>query len=143
MPVHVQHIPDEGRGSPVVGAFGIERDDGLESAVYLSVGLDARAKPGDEVDDPNDLRGWWGATYGLPVGSRLWLLRRKKRTQATLDLAADYTKEALKWMVEDGIVSAVNASAEFDDSRPTQINVTTELVRLDGSRWERYWQNVA
>ena len=49
----------------------------------------------------------------MDIGSRLWLLSRAKQTPAVLALAKDYAGQAVKWLVDDGVCSAIDVSATF------------------------------
>ncbi|EQB31960.1 phage GP46 family protein [Sphingobium ummariense] len=87
-------------------------DDGLRTAVIMSLFTDARAREDDPLADPTaDRRGWWGdcanADRNDRIGSRLWLLAREKVVPATATRATDYCREALAWMVEDGLAASV------------------------------------
>jgi phage gp46-like protein len=79
-------------------------DSGLESSVWISLFTDRRDA---------DARGWWAdaLTTGEPTGSRLWLLARSKDTPDVLRLAETYAREALAWMVLDGVAAEVRANA--------------------------------
>jgi phage gp46-like protein len=89
-------------------------DRGLETAVLLSLFTDRRAQPDDQPPsgDPNDRRGWWAdelaAVEGDRIGSRLWLLDRSVNSNETARRAEEYVREALAWMIEDRVVSAVD-----------------------------------
>lgn len=100
-------------GSPAVS-------DDLETAIILSLGSDARALPDDPLpDDSGDKRGWCGDVTppdGLSsdsYGSRLWLLSREKQLASTLVRAEQYARDALEWMIGDGIADRVEVSASF------------------------------
>ena len=93
----------------------LEREDGLRTAVILSLFSDARALSGDIPED-EDPRGVWTdalGTDGDRYGSRLWLLQRSKQTSDVPVLAVEYAREALEWMVEDGVADRVEVSAEW------------------------------
>lgn len=96
---------------------GLELDDGLETAVIISLFTDRRANEDDELPSGDDKRGWWGDSYanvdGDLIGSRLWLLAREKQMASVVDRAKTYAEEALRWMVEDGIAEKVFVSAEI------------------------------
>lgn len=91
-------------------------DDGLYTAVAISLFTDRLANPDDALPAANgDRRGWWGDAY-LPllaagqvdhVGSRLWLLARAKQIPETAQLARAYVQEALAWLVDDGVAASV------------------------------------
>jgi phage gp46-like protein len=90
-------------------ARDVATDDGLDTAVYVSLFTDARADPA-LASDPTDLRGWWGDEFG-PIGSRLWQLTRGKATDEALSFAETATRDALQWLVDTGIAAEVEASA--------------------------------
>lgn len=114
----------------------LAQDDGLRTAVLLSLFLDRVASDDDAVDD-DDRRGSWMDQYldnpNDHLGSRLWLLRRAKETADTLQRARTYTEEALRWMVEDGIARKVETEAEWVRAGVLGLGVTITLA--DGSRW--------
>lgn len=63
-----------------------------------------------EDDDPYDEQrfGWWGDSYppvsNHKIGSRLWLLTRRKLTDETIRDARCYIEEALQWLKDDFVV---------------------------------------
>jgi phage gp46-like protein len=103
----------------------IARDDGLATAVLLSLFLDARAAPDDGA---TDRRGWLGDALspvpGDRIGSRLWLLAREKQTDETLRRAEDYAAEALAWLVEDRLAESVEVAAVWASAGAMRLAVT-------------------
>ncbi len=92
---------------------GLATDDGLRTAIIISLFTDARARDDDTLPEPGaDRRGWWGDCFNDDpndrIGSRLWLLEREKLTEATRLKARDICREALAWLVDDGVASAVD-----------------------------------
>lgn len=129
---------DYGGGDLQLIGRDIARDDGLESAVLISLFTDRRAsldqlRPGDDV---NDLRGWWGdyspAVEGDQTGSHLWLLSREKQTRETLARGRQYAEQALEWMVDDKVARQVTVTTEYVSSGVMVISV--DIYRPDGSR---------
>lgn len=94
-------------------------DDGLKTAVLVSLFTDRRADADDELPDPRsgDRRGCWQDQYlantGDSLGSRLWLLKRAKQTNETIERAKEYMREAMAWMLEDDVVTAIDVAAEW------------------------------
>lgn len=84
-----------------------------QRAVVISLLTWRRAEPSDPVDDA-ELQGWWGDSYPAEpndrIGSRLWLLRRRSITPQTLRDAQRYCEEALQWLIDDGLVTAVQVT---------------------------------
>ena len=94
-------------------------DDGLETAIILSLFTDRRALEDDPLPDgSDDRRGWWADAYvGQDhIGSRLWLLEREKDTREVVNRARDYAEEALQWLVEDGIALGIEVMAGWVES---------------------------
>lgn len=89
-------------------------DSGLRSAVIVSLFTDRRANADDELPSGDgDRRGCWMDMFDDHVkGSRLWLLSREKELPDVLVRAKTYAEEALQWLIDDGIVSAVSVTAE-------------------------------
>lgn len=109
---------DEFAADLTVDGGDLVGDEGLETAVLMSLFLDREAAPGDVLPEgETDRRGWWGDSFpvvdGDRIGSRLWLLARSKATPVVLSRAEEYAREALAWLLEDRVASRVDVSAEF------------------------------
>ncbi|MGH8426389.1 MAG: phage GP46 family protein [Gammaproteobacteria bacterium] len=95
----------------------LAHDDGLETAVILSLFCDARADADDSLDAGADPRGYWGDSFaaiaGDVTGSKLWLIVRQKQLADVANRAQEYAAAALAWLVEDGIAATVNVIAEW------------------------------
>ena len=87
----------------------------LVRAVIVSLFTWRRANADDELPG-NELMGWWADTYAdVPddrIGSRLWLLSRSVLSAKTVVDAKDYATEALQWLLDDGVASAVQATGQ-------------------------------
>jgi phage gp46-like protein len=114
-------VMTENGGELVLAGLDLARDDGLETAVIISLFTDRRAV-GEQIpaelpqDDP---RGYWGdvsnATPSDQTGSLLWLLAREKQLPPVLSRAQQYCREALAWMIEDLVATRIEVTAEFID----------------------------
>lgn len=95
-------------------------EDGIRTAVIISLFTDRRANDEELPENEKSKRGWWGDLFpdveGDQIGSKLWLLSREKRTNETLNRAIDYAEEALGWMTDDGLADSVSVGADFDAS---------------------------
>jgi phage gp46-like protein len=115
-------------------------DDGLRTAVIISLFTDKRAALDDVLPQPSsDRRGWWGdmlSAQGWEIGSRLWLLAREKQLPAVLVRAEAYAREALQWMVDDGVAVAISVSARFPRNGWLQLEIGID--RPSGPDRERY-----
>lgn len=127
----------------------VVHDDGLETSVILSLFTDRRAADDDVLPGgDDDRRGWWADAYagvvGDRIGSRLWLLAREKQTPDVLLRAEGYAREALQWMIDDGVARSVTVSAEI--VRDGVLGLAIEIARANGStaqyRFERFWRGV-
>ncbi|MEX2450377.1 MAG: phage GP46 family protein [Rhodospirillales bacterium] len=102
----------------------LDDDDGLKTALVISIFTDRRALPDDELPDPNgSRRGWVGDAFppvidGVPqtgdrIGSRLWLLHREKQLLSVVARAREYLEEATDWLIEDGICNVIEIEVEI------------------------------
>jgi phage gp46-like protein len=104
------------------GAFDLLTDDGLQTAVIISLMTD-RLAADDETppDGSSDRRGWWGdlpIDGSLPtdidlIGSKLWLRTREKADAASALLIQNDCQDALAWMIADGIAQDVSVTATW------------------------------
>ncbi|SOD42338.1 phage GP46 family protein [Nitrosovibrio sp. Nv4] len=128
-------------------ALGLTSDDGLETAVILSLFTDRQAEPADIIPDgTTDQRGWWADAFAdVPadkIGSRLWLLHREKQLQSVVNRAREYAQESLDWLVDDGVAKAVTVTAEV--VRTGVLGLSIEIVRPDSTvakfRFDNFWK---
>lgn len=133
-------------GDVEVVAGTLAHDETLRTAILISLFTDRRAEPDDELPDgaAGDRRGWLGdalsTVEGDRIGSRLWLLKRRKQTEETRRLAEDYCREALAWLVEDEIATAIAVEAAWIRSGVLACRVAVSVP--DGST-QTFSYNVA
>lgn len=116
----------------------LARDEGLETAVTISLFTDQRAESGELPFPYTDKRGWWADPLSEvdkdQIGSKLWLVERGKRTNVDLTRIVAYAKEALDWMVEDGVASDIEVSGAFESNQ----TVLRIQISKPGNLEERY-----
>lgn len=134
--------PDEG---------DLTTDDGLETAVIISLFTDRRAGDEDELlsSDDDDKRGWWGDqaspdVEGDEIGSKLWLLGRSKTTDQNLIKAKRYAEEALQWMIDDQISPKIEVTTERAGNIGQDIlGLGVKVYKKDGTteyfRYDLHW----
>lgn len=103
-------------------------DDSLKTAVLLSLFTDQRVSTSELPSGESWRRGWWGDTVAEIVGdkhgSKLWLLNREKQTPEVAERAREYCKEALQWLIEDGVASSISVSTRFEGRGILKIEIT-------------------
>lgn len=108
-------------------------DDGLETSLIVSLLSDARADE-SQIPQPESRRGWIGDLVapvpGFQYGSLLWLLEQARLTQKTLAQAENNAREALNWMIEDGLAQAIDVIASRQDS---SLILDITVISPDGS----------
>lgn len=119
-----------------IEANDLATDEGLETAVILSLFTDRRAESTDPLPDGHvDRRGWWGDVFpavpGDRIGSRLWLLGRETQRPAVLERAEGYAREALQWLLDDRVAAAVTVTATFPRAGMLGIAVTVTRPSAD------------
>lgn len=89
----------------------LDDDAALRRGVDISLFTWRRAEADDPLDDA-ERYGYWGDSYpdqpGDRLGSRLWLLRRRRLDDATVRDADHYIREALQWMLDDGVLTGLD-----------------------------------
>lgn len=111
----------------------------LETAVLICLMTDARADV-DELRDGDVNRGWAGDTFEVdveageaPIGSKLWLLRRRTvDADHTPRLAEAYAVEACNVLVRQGAAAKVMAVATADPAR-NRLDLSVTLTDRDGA----------
>jgi phage gp46-like protein len=124
---------------PILGEFDTEivngdpdRDEGLETAVWISLFSDQRSP------DTDDRRGWW-ADETLPdndhIGSLLWTLFRRGIDSNFLNDAKQYAEDALAWLLTDLVATDVIVTVTRTDRQ----RVTFEIkITKPGNVTHRY-----
>jgi phage gp46-like protein len=134
-------------GDWLFGAGGAVVDAGLETAVVLSLFTDARALPSDALPDGStDRRGHWAdAVTGRPKGSRLWLLSREVTRQVVARRAEDYAREALAWMIDDGVADRIDVAAGIEglDRLGLVITLWRDGAEIYAGRFGTIWKAIA
>lgn len=110
--------------------YDLDTDDSIQTAIIVSLFTDREADATDELPaGETDRRGWCldsTLTDGDKIGSKLWLLQREKQTEHTRRRAEQYCREALQWLLDDGLVGSLEVVAEW--SAPGLLGI---LVRYD------------
>lgn len=107
--------PVSGRGDWAMAGADLASGNDLVTAVLISLFTDRSAHEDDVIPDGStDRRGWLGDEgETVPIGSRLWLLARRKETAQTLADAKTYMAEALQWLIDDGVAGSIDIYAEW------------------------------
>ncbi len=122
-------------------------DDGLRSAVLISLFSDARAPAGAELPEQGgDPRGWWGDDFAADqfsgpakeIGSTLWLLHRAKVTHAVLEQARQAAEASLRWLLLDGVASKLAVEVEAQGELRQRLAIGVVIDRPNGPARQRY-----
>ena len=136
---------DIGAADLVVLGDDLERDDGLLTAVIISLFSDARADAAELPRGEADPRGWWGdGVEGEPednTGSKLWLGARAKASAELPARVEAWALEALGWLLEDDVAREVTAVA--DRSAPDRLDLAVGVRLPDGALREYVFRDVA
>jgi len=101
--------------------------DDLETSIIISLFTDKRANDDELPDKGTDKRGYWGDEFELntgdQLGSLLWTLERRVIDETFLSKAKKYAKDALQWMIDDGVAESVDVIVERYSSDTVAIKV--------------------
>jgi phage gp46-like protein len=130
-----------------VGDGLLQLEGGLRTAILISLFTDARADDADVLPTAgDDRRGWWADTFpeigGDRIGSRIWLLSREKATNTTLERARGYARDALAWLIEDGIASTVEVATSWHalGVMRVDIDLTPNTAGATAERHTIFWE---
>lgn len=134
----------DGFGYLYLDGADLAEDRGLRTAVLVSLFTDRLSREDDQLPDgTDDRRGHWTDSYLLNddlEGSRLWLLEREKVLPDVLRRAEDYGREALQWMLEDGLANAVQVTA-WTTGR-SDMNLHVVITRPQGDQVQLKFLNI-
>lgn len=126
-------------GDWAIGSGDLVSGDDLETAIYISLFTDRLARDDDDYDG-TDRKGWWGDTDAdYQIGSRLWLLRRQKLTTTVATSAVSYAKEALQWLIDDGVISGITVTTQIVYPSRLYMSITYQKPDLTTSTVKYYW----
>lgn len=131
--------------SPKLENGDLVADDGLETAVIISLFSDRRITDDQLPLGQISKRGWWGDLFSEVdqdlTGSRFWILQREKRITATLRRFEDYAKEALAWMVEDGVAASVTAVASYNERNYLFLDIVIKKPKGNSFNYRVNWDS--
>lgn len=117
--IKIQWDSETGYGSITIDAekLDLSTDEGLQTAVIISLFTDRRANDEELPAGVTSKRGWWGDSLsdidGDAIGSKLWLIQREKELNSVAMRAEQYAREALQWLISTRIASQVDVTAEL------------------------------
>jgi phage gp46-like protein len=106
----------------------VEIEEGIRPAILNSLFCDARNSSGSQRV-AHERRGWFGSIipfYNKETGSQLWTLEQKRMTEDTRNLLVSYLQEALKWMVDLGLISKPPIVTSISSSG-SKVNVSVKI----------------
>lgn len=124
----------------------LQADQGLETAVIISLFTDRRVAAQDLPVGQLSQRGYWGDMFPeVPNdkwGSKLWTLEREKITDALLPKAEAYCNDALAWLITDGIAKDISVSASLDTSKRLILGITITKPNGDENKFGYLWDGL-
>ena len=116
----------------------------FETAIQMSLLTDIRADS-SEVPTPERRRGWWGnvanRTEDYNIGSKLWLLDQARNTEETLNLAIDYARNSLQWLIDDNEAENIEVTGQRSgDTIRLNIVVSRSQSQVESFFFD-LWQN--
>lgn len=105
----------------------LEFVNNFDTNLQMSLLCERRADD-SEIAEPELRRGWFGNelsdTPGFEIGSKLWLLSQARLTQNTLNLAINYARESLQWLIDDRLVRDIDVEASISGNE----NIVFKIV---------------
>tara|TARA_Y100000310_G_scaffold243676_1_gene248259 strand:- start:28101 stop:28553 length:453 start_codon:yes stop_codon:yes gene_type:complete len=119
-------------------------DNGLETAVTISIFSDKRVTEDELPDLMTSKRGWWGDMFPVEpndqLGSRLWTMERDKILTNTLRRSEELIRESLQWMLEDGVARSISVTSSFNENKILISEIFIERPNEDQTRFQINWE---
>lgn len=128
----------------------LQAEQGLATQVLIHILTDRRVEP-SELPDGVENRGWPGDSFDLeegetPIGSRLWLLRRRPIFDGIEIVVEDYVREALQPLLDQEAVASIDVEVTVDRGA-NRVDYTVNLYGRRGEaiydrKFELLWRQV-
>lgn len=126
-----------------LGVLDLVLDQGLQTAVLISLFSDARAAGDPPYPDGSlDPRGYWGDVPANRMGSLLWHFEREKLTAATIESVRAAAEQSLAWFVTERVAGDVAVRAQRGRGLHT-IELSIQITRSSAARWAHLWKHVS
>lgn len=141
---------EDNLGDIATAGADLQTDEGLQTAVLISLFTDRRASVDEQLPaGETSRRGWWGDVQppvtGDEIGSRLWLLYREKQLDSVVARAEEYAREALQWLIDDKVARRVEVLV--DGTKYQELDIQVSIYRPSGDavhfRYNYAWQSQA
>lgn len=111
--------------------------DGFETAILVSLFTNSRRDESD-ISNPLARGGWIGnwrtAKKQRELGGLCWTVEHERLTANVLNIAREYAKNALNWMIEDGLCRNVEVETLPYKQREIQYNIA--ITSRDGIKYD-------
>ena len=134
---------EAGEGDLCLLGADIQGDEGLHTAVLVSLFTDRRVAREELPAGDTGRRGWWGDALSQDddeIGSKLWLLGRRKQDASLPSEAAAWAREALQWMLDDETATDVETGAEW--ARRGELRLRVRITLPDTSLREFQFEDL-
>ncbi|OQB05768.1 MAG: Phage protein GP46 [bacterium ADurb.Bin212] len=112
-----------------------ELDEGLRTAIIISLFTDKRVLPDELPIEETYRRGWWGDLFpfdfGDQIGSKLWILKREKQTNEVLKRAKEYATECLQWLITDAVAQSIEVETSYPSDGIIAIQIYIQRPKED------------
>lgn len=111
------------------------RDPGLQTAVEILLGTEARALETDVLPEKGgSKKGWWGSELlGYPLGSTAWVIGdRTTLTSAKIKAISQREEAALQPLIDEKIVDSVEITGARDLNQFNRMIMTGKIIKKDG-----------
>lgn len=111
--------------------------DGFETAILVSLFTNARRDESD-ISNPLNRGGWIGnwrtAKRPRELGGLCWTVEHERLTREVLNIARENAKNALAWMIDDGLCRNVEVMTEPQNQSKIQYNIA--ITSRDGIKYD-------
>jgi phage gp46-like protein len=116
----------------------------LESAVLISLLTNRRVSTEELPQQETDQAGWFGDNLNTSkIGSKFWLLKRKKMLPNLKKEAQQYVEESLHWLIDDGVASQVVVNTQiFNELLAIDIQIFQNDGKIISFNFDNLWNQI-
>ena len=115
--------------------------DAVESAIAVSLGSEKRSS--DKFSKNLGSHGWWAENTfdGSVFGSEIYKVFSHKIESSTMLLLKQYAEDALKWLVDDGVVDSIDVDVVAESVGAALTVVIVRNGEKSSYRYDFLWSN--
>ena len=128
----------------VIEGDDLKLEQGLETAVIISLFSDKRVSRQLLPEGASGQRGWWGDVLSDiesdEIGSHFWIINRETVSYEVLNRLEEFVFRALEWMIDGGLAERIEVTSTRRDLEIIDISVSISRLETEDLRFDFAWE---